>query len=90
MADAAFDLKIVTPEHVFFEGKTVSVVAPGTLGYLGILKNHAPLVTTIEPGRLTTRDLEGKTTSYQVNGGFLEVLRNKVLILTDSVKAMEA
>lgn len=85
MADLSFKLKIVTPEEVFFEGVAVSVVAPGALGYLGILKNHAPLMTTIGEGNLTFRAPEGQTKSFKIQGGFLEVLRNRVLVLTDKI-----
>ena len=82
---AEFDLKVVTPDGVVFQGKTISVVAPGTLGYLGILKNHAPLVTSLEKGNLTYKDETGAFHTIKITGGFLEVLKNRVLILTDKV-----
>ena len=82
----AFILKIVTPTEVFFEDQAVSVVAPGTLGYLGILQDHAPFISTVSKGNLTFRSPEGKTTSYKVEGGFLEVLNNRVLVLTDKIE----
>ena len=81
-----FLLKIVTPTEVFFEGQAVSVVAPGAEGYLGILQNHAPFITTVSKGNLTFRDAEGKTITYKVEGGFLEVLNNRVLVLTDKIE----
>ncbi len=81
----AFKLKILTPEEVRFEGPVTSVVAPGTLGYLGILKDHAPLVTTLGRGNLTYRDPEGQTKTLNIEGGFLEVLNNKVLVLTEKI-----
>ena len=86
MSEASFKLKVVTPDEVFFEGDVVSVVAPGALGYLGILKNHAPFVTTVSEGNLTFRSDEGKTSTFKVEGGFLEVLGNRVLVLTDKIK----
>ena len=86
MVDSSFTLKIVTPDEVFFEGKAVSVVAPGTVGYLGILKNHAPLITTLDKGNFTFRTNEGKTETFKVQGGFLEVLNNRVLVLTDKIE----
>ena len=84
MSDA-FTLKVVTPTEVVFEGDVTSVTAPGGKGYLGILKNHAPLVTTIEKGNLSFRSPDGKTQSLKVEGGFLEVLKNRVLVLTDKI-----
>ncbi len=87
MPEPTFTLKIVTPSEVFFEGQAVSVVAPGALGYLGILANHAPFITTVSQGNLTFRDPQGKTQTFKVEGGFLEVLNNRVLVLTDKVQS---
>jgi len=83
---ATFTLKIVTPEEVLFDGQVEHVMAPGAEGYLGILKDHAPLVTPIEKGELTYRDGQGKTMTLKVDGGFLEVLKNRVLVLTDKIQ----
>ncbi len=88
MVDASFALKIVTPNEVFFEGRTTSVVAPGTIGYLGVLKNHAPLVTTIAKGNLTFKNEEGKHQSFKIEGGFFEVFNNKALVLTDRIEVL--
>ncbi|MBI3252599.1 MAG: ATP synthase F1 subunit epsilon [Candidatus Omnitrophica bacterium] len=85
MSESSFKLKVVTPDQIFFEGDTVSVVAPGSVGYLGVLKNHAPLVTTLGKGNLTFRDAAGESKVFKVEGGFLEVLKNRVLVLTDKV-----
>ena len=90
MSNLSFILKIVTPDQVAFEGKTTSVVAPGTVGYLGILKDHAPLVTTLAKGKLTYKSEDGKINTFQIEGGFLEVLKNRVLVLTDYISAVVA
>jgi F-type H+-transporting ATPase subunit epsilon len=81
-----FTIRIVTPNEVFYDGKTTSVVAPGTGGYLGILRNHAPLVTTIAKGNLTFKDEQGQAKTFKVDGGFLEVQNNRVLVLTDKIE----
>jgi F-type H+-transporting ATPase subunit epsilon len=78
-------LKIVTPNELYFEGEVEHVMAPGYNGYLGILQNHAPFVTPVTKGNLTYREAGGKNTTVQVEGGFLEVLKNRVLVLTDKV-----
>ena len=83
-----FTLKIVTPEQLYFEGPVEHVMAPGYNGYLGILQNHAPLVTPIVKGTLAYRDASGKTSTVQVDGGFVEVLKNRVLVLTDKVQSL--
>ena len=85
MINLAFVLKVVTPDGVAFEGRAISVVAPASLGYLGILKNHAPLVTSLGKGNLTYKDEDGQPNTLKVEGGFLEVQKNKVLVLTDKV-----
>lgn len=85
MTHDGLTLKIVTPDEVFFEGPVRHVMAPGALGYLGILKGHAPFVTTLTPGRLVVGDNEGKSTTYKVESGFLEVLKNRILVLVDKI-----
>ena len=85
-----FKLKIVTPNELFFEGDVEHVMAPGYNGYLGILQNHAPFVTPIAQGDLSYRDQAGQTTTVKVEGGFLEVLKNRVLVLTDKVQGTVA
>lgn len=86
MPETPLTLKVITPDEVFYEGRVQSVVAPGTLGYLGILRDHAPLVTTIGKGDLSYRDGEGQTHSLGIEGGFLEVQNNRVLVLTDRIR----
>jgi F-type H+-transporting ATPase subunit epsilon len=89
MATDTLILKVVTPDEIFFEGAVDYVMAPGVSGYLGILKNHAPLVTPIDKGELSFRDPEGKTRHFKVEGGFLEIFKNRVLLLTDKVTSLE-
>ncbi len=85
MTENSFTLKIITPDEVYFEGPVQSVVAPGTLGYLGILKDHAALVTTLEEGKLTFKDEAGQHKTFRIGSGFLEVLKNRVVVLTKEV-----
>ena len=84
MADP-ITLRVLTQEGLAFESQAVSVIAPGAPGYLGILKNHAPLVTTLKPGKLAWRTGAGEEHRAQIGGGLLEVIKNHVTILTDSV-----
>ena len=86
MAADTLVLKVVTPDEVFFEGAVEHVMAPGSIGYLGILKNHAPLVTPVNKGILTFREVGGNVKSFEVEGGFLEIFKNRVLVLTDQVQ----
>jgi len=84
----SFHLQIISPHRVEFEGDVESLVAPGEDGYLGILTNHAPLLTTLKDGSLTFRAPGGGSgrERYQLSGGgFLEVHRNKVVVLSNQV-----
>ncbi len=81
-----FRLSIVTPEKVYFEADVISLVVPGTEGYLGVLSNHAPLITALQPGKIEYHDAEDKVRYLAVTGGFLEVSGNKATILADAVE----
>lgn len=81
-----FKLSVVTPEKVAFEEDVTSIVAPGIVGYLGILTNHAPLITPLIPGRLEVKDSSGQQSAYFISGGFLEVSKNVATILADAVE----
>ena len=80
-------LRILTPEGVALSEEAVSVIAPGERGYLGMLRNHAPLVTTLVPGQLTWRGADGRAQRRRIGSGLLEVVRNQVTILTDAVSS---
>jgi F-type H+-transporting ATPase subunit epsilon len=81
-----FKLDILTPKRKVFSGPIASLVAPGELGYLGILSNHAPLVTTLVPGKVSFRESSGGTRVMQsVGKGLLEVQKNQAVLLLDDV-----
>jgi F-type H+-transporting ATPase subunit epsilon len=84
-----FHLSLLTPEKPFLEAEVVSIVAPGSEGYLGILANHAPLITRLIPGKLEVKDGEGART-FAISGGFLEVSDNKATILADALEPPES
>ena len=81
-----FILSIVTPEKVYYEAEVQSLVVPGTEGYLGVLSNHAPLITALIPGKIEFRDAEEKVNIMAVSGGFLEVSHNQATLLADAVE----
>ena len=83
----SFVLHIHTPAKTIFSGNVTSIVVPGADGYLGVLAEHAPLISALKDGTVTTHDDAGITTSYRLKGrGFLEVLNNNAILLLDSAE----
>jgi len=81
-------LRVLTEAGLALDDLAVSVRAPGEIGYLGVLSNHAPLVTTLQPGTLSWRTPGGQTHQRRVGTGLLEVSHNLVTILTSSVSEL--
>ncbi|MDB5134230.1 MAG: atpC [Mucilaginibacter sp.] len=77
-------LEILTPDKKVFEGEVSSVSLPGTLGSFEVLSHHAPLISTLEDGKLTVRG-SGKEEVYLIQGGVVEVLNNKVMVLAEGI-----
>lgn len=77
-------LEIITPDKNVFNGEVSSVILPGKNGAFQVLKDHAPLVSSLAKGDLTLESAEGKKT-FLVDGGIVEVLKNKVLVLAEAV-----
>ncbi|MDA9262093.1 ATP synthase F1 subunit epsilon [Flavobacteriales bacterium] len=76
-------LDIITPDSKLFSGEVTSVTLPGIDGDLGVLNNHAPLITTLKVGEITIIKESGETESFKTNGGIVEVLNNKVIVLAE-------
>jgi len=81
-----FKLTIVTPEKQFYEGDVSSLIVPGSEGYLGVLTDHAPLITALIPGKVTLRDKGDAEIIMSVAHGFFEVSSNHATLLADSVE----
>lgn len=76
-------LEVITPDAKLFDGEVTSVVAPGIDGYLGILNDHAPMISTLKEGELTFTTANGKEDKLDLKGGVLEVKANKISVLAD-------
>lgn len=86
---ATLTVEIVTNERIVFSESDVEmVIAPGADGTLGILPNHAPLVTTLAAGELRVQK-GGVDQSMVVFGGFMEVTPTKVIVLADVAEKVE-
>jgi F-type H+-transporting ATPase subunit epsilon len=78
----SFNVSIIAPDRKVYEGAAQSLVVPAGLGYLGVLADHAPLLTTLTRGRITIRDSAGKTAVFDCAGdGFMRVSRNRAVLL---------
>ena len=79
------NLEIIAPEKQFFKDQVDAVTIPGTIGSFQILKDHAPLISSFEIGIIKIK--KNSTDSYfSTSGGTVEVNKNKVLVLTDSIE----
>ena len=96
---------VLTPDKEIFQGSIKSVKVPGTQGEFQVLNNHAPIVSSLESGKITlvtgegdytyyndesggtdSANKAGATFTYQIEGGFIEVLNNKINLLVTGVK----
>jgi F-type H+-transporting ATPase subunit epsilon len=82
MAD--FQIEITTPEKLVVSKRADFAEIPGKDGYIGVLPGHAALLSELGTGELKVVSA-GKTESYTVTGGYLEVRDNQVRVLADSV-----
>lgn len=78
-------LEILTPDKKIFEGDVTSVTVPGAQGSFEILNNHAPIISTLEDGKVVIRGV-GKEQHFYTKGGVVEVINNKVIVLAEGVK----
>lgn len=75
-------LDIVTPEKLAFSDEIDSVVVPGAEGEMGILKSHAPIVSTLRPGELRYKKGDSEI-SLAIGTGVVEVSNDHVSVVTD-------
>jgi F-type H+-transporting ATPase subunit epsilon len=84
----SFHINITTPDKTIFDGNITSLIAPGEMGYLGILANHRPIVALLGSGRIILKYEKGRSETYRSEGGgILEFLDNRATLLLDSVRA---
>ena len=78
-------IEIVTPDKKIFDGEIKSVRVPGKKGSFQVLKDHAPIISTLENGLVRIVDQENNEINYEISGGVIEVKANKIILLADSV-----
>jgi len=82
MADN-LQLALVAADRVVWSGEATMIIARTTDGEVGVLKNHAPLLSVLVPGAVEVHTVEGERWSAVINGGFLSVANNRVSILAE-------
>ena len=90
MEPALIDCVVATPEGPVFDGKARSVVVPAADGELGILPRHAPLVAALGAGELRIEEASGEKGRYFLDGGFVQVVANRVTVLATAAEAAKA
>lgn len=81
---STFQLKILTPQGAAFEGSAVHVRFPNDDGFVGVLANHAPYVTSSPGGPLELREPGGAQQTFKVGPGFFEIAHNQAVFLTQT------
>lgn len=80
-------LEIIAPDQKLYSGEVDLVQVPGSKGSFEILRNHAPIISTLEQGKIKIVDLKGGTTYFEVEGGVIEAKNNKIIVLAETAKA---
>ncbi|HEY8783593.1 MAG TPA: ATP synthase F1 subunit epsilon [Mucilaginibacter sp.] len=79
-------LEILTPDKTIYEGEATSVNLPGTMGFFEIMNNHAPIISTLEDGKVIIRGGSGgREQTLMIKGGVVEASNNKVVILAEGI-----
>jgi F-type H+-transporting ATPase subunit epsilon len=77
-------LEIYTPDQKVFEGQVDSATFPGSKGSFQVLNNHAPLISTLEKGKVVYKSNHSRE-EVIISGGVVEVLNNKVILLAETI-----
>lgn len=84
------NLEILTPEKKIYSGDVYGVQMPGISGSFEVLEKHAPLVSALKAGRLKVlKNKQNDFTHFDIQGGFVEVLNNKVTVLVEGAISVE-
>ena len=84
----SLQISILTPERPFWTGQAEEIILPTETGEMGVLKNHAPLITGLDVGAMLIRNKD-EWSSYAIMGGFALVKQNQVTILANEAESAE-
>ena len=78
-------IEIITPDKKVFSGSVSSVKVPGKKGSFQVLKDHAPIISTLDKGNVVIADDQGIETTFEISGGVVEVKKDRIIVLADSI-----
>ena len=76
-------VEIITPDKTIFDGEVKLIQVPGSKGAFEMLENHAPIISTLEKGRIKVRDMSGNDIFFEIDGGVVENKENRVIVLIE-------
>ena len=77
-------LEIITPDKKVYSGDVNAVKLPGAEGSFGVLNGHAPIIATLKKGVVKITNTSHTVENFEINGGVVEVLNNKIVVLAES------
>ena len=78
-------LEIISPGKIIYQGEVKLVSLPGKKSPFEVLKNHAPIISTLSRGILRVVEENGKEKLFQINGGVVENKENRMVVLVDGL-----
>ncbi len=76
-------IEIITPEKNLFKGEIKLVQVPGSKGSFEVLKNHAPIISTLDEGKIKVISPDDQENYFEIKGGVIEVKENYIIILAE-------
>ncbi len=80
----SYHLDVITPHGIAYTGEVIHSLIPAENGFVGVLANHAPYVTSSPGGRFEVREQDGTEKKFRAGQGFFEIAHNKATFLTQS------
>ncbi|MDX2305210.1 MAG: F0F1 ATP synthase subunit epsilon [Microscillaceae bacterium] len=78
-------MKIITPDQEVFEGEVSQAKFPGNSGGFEVLKDHAPLISTLGQGDIVLNVIDQGKKQFKIDGGVVEVLNNNIIVLVENI-----
>jgi F-type H+-transporting ATPase subunit epsilon len=82
-------IEVLTPEGKVFSGNILSVTVPGSKGRFEVLNNHAPLLSSLNKGKVSIVKENKEEYKFDISGGFFEILNNQIALLAENVYEIE-